>query len=152
MPSPSARDRVVYEVTKALQTERIEASTTTEFRDQLTRLIPNLEPYAVQAVTRLVVIERATVTTKSWAVRRLGVLVFQADPETTPETAPKTVPTQTEKPAEVQQPQATPPTAPPTNPEGVEPTEQQTQSEALSEVAAAVDSTLGQFSAVSEGT
>lgn len=72
--------RTVYEVLAPhLGTRRLEAGTTTELRDALSRLLPELEPYAVQAVARLASIERATVTAIGWSVRRVGVMQFQPD-------------------------------------------------------------------------
>lgn len=74
------QNRTVYEVLAPhLGTRRLEAGTTTELRDALSRLLPEMEPYAVQAVARLASIERATVTAGSWSVRRVGVMQFQPD-------------------------------------------------------------------------
>ena len=72
--------RTVYEVlTSQGGARRVEAGSTAELRDALGRLLPGLEPYAVQAVARLASIERATVTAGSWSVRRVGVMQFQPD-------------------------------------------------------------------------
>jgi hypothetical protein len=74
------QNRTVYEVRLSQGgPHRIEAGTTAELRDALARLLPTLEPYAVQAAARLASIERATVTASTWSVRRIGVMQFQPD-------------------------------------------------------------------------
>ena len=76
----SEQNRTVYEVLTSLGgSHRVEAGSTAELRDELGRLLPELEPYAVQAAARLASIERATVTAVGWSVRRVGVMRFQPD-------------------------------------------------------------------------
>ena len=76
----SDQSRTVYEVlTSQGGAHRVEAGSTAELRDELGRLLPELEPYAVQAVARLASIERATVTAGGWSVRRVGMMRFQPD-------------------------------------------------------------------------
>lgn len=91
MKTVPAKDRVVYEVTAGSSMRRVEAASTSELRDQLAAVLPEVEPYALQAVARLASIERASVSTADWSVRRVGVLAFQLDvpPAARPKTAPK---------------------------------------------------------------
>lgn len=86
-PKKNATDsqvRVVYEVTLDGQVRRVEASTVHELRDQLYGLLRDLDAYALAAIARLVTEERATVSTKTWGVKRVGVLQFTADDESMP--------------------------------------------------------------------
>lgn len=79
---PAARDRVVYEVKGPQGTKQVDAASTAELKTALTALL-ELEPYSVQAAAHIAHVERATVTGQGWSVRRLGVLAFVPDSETT---------------------------------------------------------------------
>lgn len=76
--------RVVYEVTSNGEVRRVEASTVHELRDQLHGHLRDLDAYALAAIARLAAEERATVSTKTWGVKRVGVLQFTADDESMP--------------------------------------------------------------------
>ena len=82
--APVPQARVVYEVTSNGEVRRVEASTVTELRDQLYGHLRDLDAYALAAIARLVTEERATVSTKTWSVKRVGVLQFTADDEPMP--------------------------------------------------------------------
>ena len=84
---PVSRDRVVYEVKGPQGTKQVDAVTTAELKAALMPLL-GLEPYSVQATAHLVHSERVSVTGKGWSVKRLGVLAFVPDTESS--TAPKT--------------------------------------------------------------
>lgn len=84
-------DRVVYAVENGGKSTTVEASSTKELKAQLSRVLPNLEPYSVQAAAHLAHVERAQVEGSGWSVRRRGVLTFVPDAniEDTPPKAPK---------------------------------------------------------------
>ena len=78
-------DRVVYEVKTERGTTQVEASSVAELKKALLPLL-GLDNYGTQAAAHLAHTEKATVQTKTWSVRRVGVLAFVADIE---EPAPK---------------------------------------------------------------
>lgn len=81
-PTPASRDRVVYEVRTGNTPRQVEATSTAELKKALAPLL-NLDPYSTQAAAHLAHTERATVTGQGWSIKRLGVLAFVPDSETT---------------------------------------------------------------------
>jgi len=78
---PQDYTRTVYEIdTPGQGVQRVEASNTAALKEHLTRLLPGVEPYALQAVARLASIEQASVQSGKWGIRRIGVMQFQPDP------------------------------------------------------------------------
>lgn len=76
---PASRDRIVYEVQYSNGSRQVEATTVSELKAALAPLL-GLDPYSLQATAHLVHVERATVNGQGWGIRRLGSMVFQADP------------------------------------------------------------------------
>lgn len=73
-------NQIVYEVRTAnKELVVVTADTARYLAEQLESLL-SLEPYAIQALARLVSMERAKVETATWSVRRVGVMRYEADP------------------------------------------------------------------------
>jgi hypothetical protein len=77
-----AADRIVFEIVNPTHgVTRVEVSQVLELAQHLQRLVPGVETYAARGAAHLALQERMSIQGKTWGIRRVGVVQFQADVE-----------------------------------------------------------------------
>jgi hypothetical protein len=77
-----AADRIVFEIVNPTHgVTRVEVSQVLELTQHIQRLVPGVETYAARGAAHLAFQERMSIQGKTWGVKRVGVVQFQADVE-----------------------------------------------------------------------
>jgi hypothetical protein len=79
-----AVDRIVFEIVNPTDPHgvtRVEVTHVLELAKHIQRLVPRLDTYAARGAAHLAFQERMNIQGKTWGVRRVGVVQFQADVE-----------------------------------------------------------------------